>query len=172
MATTFTLIKTITVGSGGASSIDFTSIPSTYTDLCLKFSLRATFNNGGYVSQFIKFNSSTSGYSDRLLYGTGSATGSAASTPAYIEYAAYSTDSASTASTFGSGEIYIPNYSSSNYKSLSSDSVSENNATLALAGLTAALWSNSAAITSISIYHTSGNIAQYSSASLYGILKA
>jgi hypothetical protein len=163
------LIQTITVGSGGAASIDFTSIPATYTDLCLKFSLRASFNNGGYVSQFIKFNSSTSGYSDRLLYGTGSATGSGASTLAYIEWAAYSTDSAATASTFGSGEIYIPNAFGSNYKSLSSDSVSENNATLALAALTAGLWSNVAAINSISIYHTVGNIAQYSSASLYGI---
>ena len=40
MATTFTKIASVTVGSGGASSIDFTSIPSTYTDLCVKLSTR------------------------------------------------------------------------------------------------------------------------------------
>jgi hypothetical protein len=37
MANTFELIASSTVGSGGAANIDFTSIPATYTDLCLKF---------------------------------------------------------------------------------------------------------------------------------------
>jgi hypothetical protein len=40
MALTYTAIKTVTVGSGGAANIDFTSIPQTYTDLVLKVSAR------------------------------------------------------------------------------------------------------------------------------------
>ena len=44
MADTYTLISSVTVGAGGASSIDFTSIPATYTDLLVKFSLRTDFN--------------------------------------------------------------------------------------------------------------------------------
>ena len=40
MAVTFTQIASVTVGSGGAASIDFTSIPSTYTDLCIKTSIK------------------------------------------------------------------------------------------------------------------------------------
>ena len=44
MATTYTLISSVTVGSGGAASIEFTSIPSTYTDLVLKLSARSSRN--------------------------------------------------------------------------------------------------------------------------------
>jgi hypothetical protein len=37
MATTYEIIASVTVGSGGAANIEFTSIPATYTDLVLKF---------------------------------------------------------------------------------------------------------------------------------------
>ena len=46
MANTFQLISSTTVGAGGASSIDFTSIPSTYTDLVIKWSGRLTSTGG------------------------------------------------------------------------------------------------------------------------------
>ena len=54
MANTYTLISSVTVGSGGASSIDFTSIPATYTDLCLVWSGRSA---GSDVDTKITFNS-------------------------------------------------------------------------------------------------------------------
>jgi hypothetical protein len=38
MAATYKLIETVTVGSGGAANIEFTSIPQTYTDLKLVIS--------------------------------------------------------------------------------------------------------------------------------------
>jgi hypothetical protein len=66
-------------------------------------------------------------------------------------------------------EIYFPNYASATNKSFSIDSVTENNATLANQFLTAGLWSNTAAITSITLLAASGNLAYYSTASLYGI---
>jgi len=78
-------------------------------------------------------------------------------------------ESGYTASTFASGEMYIPNYAGSNSKSFSADSVQETNASLAYSYLMAGLWSNSSAITSIALTPFTGNFAQYSTATLYGI---
>ena len=66
MANTYTLISSVTVGSGGASSIEFTSIPSTYTDLLLNFSGRSNTNqaSGGFACK-IEFNGSSSNLSAR-----------------------------------------------------------------------------------------------------------
>lgn len=169
MPNTYTLIASSTVGAGGASSIDFTSIPSTYTDLIVKFSGRDNRSANG-TDVYIGFNSSTSNLTMRRLYGDGSAaySGSGSTGNIGIESAA-----SSTASTFGNIEVYIPNYAGSNNKSYSADGVSENNASgagSAFAQLTAGLWSITSAITSISITPVSGNsFVQYSTAYLYGI---
>lgn len=172
MANTFELISSVTVGSGGAASIDFTSIPSTYTDLCIKFSLLTSYSSN-YISAQVTFNGSTSGYSNRMVYGLGSgAPASASGSGSYIDWAAYGTGTTATASTFGNGEIYIPNYAGSTNKSISADSVSENNATQAIAALTAGLWSNTAAINRVTLTGNGGNIAQYSTAYLYGVKNA
>jgi hypothetical protein len=158
------LIETKTVGSGGAASIDFTSIPQTYTDLVLKVSARSTDNTGDLG---IKLNTSTSSFSRRVLRGSGSA---ASSTSGSDNYVGGLNPSTYTASTFGNAEIYIPNYAGSTNKSISVDSITENNATEAFAFMIASLWSNTAAITGISLYNfTSGNLAEHSTASLYGI---
>ena len=176
MANTFTLISTITVGSGGASSIDFTSIPSTFTDLCLKVSGRSAQTGTAQDYGSLQFNGSTSGYSNRELIGTGSAAASANTSSQNQLYFTWVYPAASaTASTFCNMDIYIPNYGGTNYKSVSIDGVPENNTTLiTYTTLSAGLWSNTAAITSIKLLmsNLSQNFAQYSSASLYGILKA
>jgi len=164
MATTYEAIATVTVGSGGAANIEFTSIPATYTDLLLMHSTRQ--NAGNAPSLLIKFNSSTSNFSSRYLIGSGS-TASSGTSPA--NYAGNSDGSSNTASTFANGSIYIPNYAGSNYKSYSVDDVQENNATEAYATLIAGLWSNTAAITSITLYNASNSFVQYSTATLYGI---
>ena len=167
MANTFTLIASSTVGSGGASTIDFTSIPQTYTDLCLKLSGRLS--SGSYGNMQVTFNGSTSGYSNRYLQGDGSSASSASGNTTSL-YLAISNSSGGT-STFSSGEMYIPNYTGSANKSTSTDSVQEDNATTGILRLIAGLWSNTAAITSISIFPEPayGNIVQYSTAYLYGI---
>jgi hypothetical protein len=79
-----------------------------------------------------------------------------------------------TASTFGSVDIYIPNYTDTGaQQSLSADSVSENNASTSYARSTAGLWQNNAAITSISIIPYLGTLwQQYTTATLYGISKS
>jgi hypothetical protein len=165
MANTYTLIASSTVGSGGAADITFSSIAATYTDLVILLSARTT--SGTADATRMVFNGSTSSYTARLLEGNGATVSSAQPSPAYF-IGTYN-PSGATASTFSSHFVYVPNYAGSTNKSFSVDSVTENNATTAYANLTAGLWSNSAAITSIKIDLAQGNLAQYSTATLYGI---
>jgi hypothetical protein len=176
MANTYVQIgSTVTVGAGGASSIDFTSIPSTYTDLVVKHSLRsaisATLNDC-----YLRFNSSTSGYSERMLYNSsGTAVGSASNSAGNIAWAGTMPAGTATANIFGNTEIYIPNYASSTtFKSISFDTSGENNSTTNWSlMLNSGLWSNNSAITSVTLYPASSStFVQYSTATLYGILKS
>lgn len=167
MANTFVKIASVTVGSGGAANITFSSIPSTYTDLVVKSSTRQTSTSVAYAT--INFNGSSANFTYRSIEGDGSTVGSfngATGAFGVVNPSGY------TANTFANIEFYIPNYTSSNYKSYSSDSVSETNATGAYADLIAGLWSNTAAITSIELTPGAGNFAQYSTATLYGIKKS
>jgi len=160
---TMTLIASNTVGSGGVSSVTFSSIPATYTDLVLKATMReATYN--GYTA-YLSFNGLTTNRTSRLVQGNGSAAGSGSDSDINFVINGSST----TANTFSSTDIYIPNYTSSNFKSVSIDGVTEDNATFAIARLSAGLWSSTAAITSIGITVSIGNIAANSTFYLYGI---
>lgn len=169
MPVTYKKIASVTVGSGGAASMEFTSIPSTYTDLIVKISGRmARATNGGSV--VLSLNGSTSNFTYRSVYGQGSSAVSTNGSTGLIGFAPGAND---TASTFGNMEIYIPNYAGSTNKSVSVDSVSENNATEGYDALYAVLWSNTAAITSLNVKDNgASNWVQYSTATLYGISKS
>lgn len=166
MPTTYEAIATVTVGSGGAANISFTSIPQTYTDLVIKVSARTNWSNSVNADGInIRPNGSTTNRTARRLYGSGSAAGSDTN----INPIAAS-NASSTASTFGNAEIYIPNYTSANNKSISIDGVSETNGTTTYAGFSAFLWSNTSAITSLELHPENGtSFDQYSTATLYGI---
>ena len=159
-------IATVEVGSAGASSIAFSSIPQGYTDLCLKVSLRGS-TSQVYDVLNMEFNSNTN-FNWKKLEGSGSAASSASATN--NSNIAVMTGANATASTFGSADIYIPNYTGSTNKSVSVDSVSENNATTAYADFYASIWNNTAAITSITLTPQTSPFVQYSTATLYGIL--
>jgi hypothetical protein len=166
------LIATTTVGSGGAASIDFDNIPATYTDLYLLVSARGETSNSNACQLY--FNNTTSNYSWRRLSGDGSSAFSDSTagggTTSYIRH--IGTNPANyTASTFGSINFYIPNYAGSTNKSVSGDGVTENNATESIQTLIAGLWSNTAAITRVTIIPDSGDFNEHSVASLYGITK-
>jgi hypothetical protein len=162
MATTYTLIDKTTLGSN-QSSITFSSIPSTYTDLLLKVSLRSDRTEVDEVAYF-KPNNSTTGLSYKRLRGNGTGAGSSSDNGFYVN------GNTTTSNSFSNSELYLPNYASSNFKSWSIDAVMENNATEAYTALTAGLWSNTAAITSIVITPVFGsNWVTNSSAYLYGI---
>jgi hypothetical protein len=164
------LITSVTVGSGGVASVTLPAtgtIPATYTDLKVVVSSRSA-RGGGQVSDgvAIQFNGSTSNLSMRYLDGNGSSAGSSTDTAIWTRTSA----SGATASTFGNAEFYIPNYTSSSFKSVSVDGVSENNATSAFAMLSAGLWSNTAAITSIRLVSINAeNFVEGSTFYLYGI---
>lgn len=166
---TFTQIgSAVTVGAGGAASIDFTSIPSTYTDLVVKLSSRTARAN---VVDFIQinFNGSATSFTARGIEGNGSSAASFTDTV----FIGSTSGSSSTASTFGTLEVYIPNYTGSTNKSYSVDAVGENNGTTAYSDLVAGLWSNTAAITSIKLLSaTASNFSQYTTAYLYGVSNA
>lgn len=167
-------IASVTVGAGGQANIEFTSIPATYTDLCLKASLRdAELSvNNAFIFQF-NGETATTNYSGRWLYGTGSAAASLTRSGSGGQYWGESNSANSTTSTFANIEFYIPNYAGSTNKSVSVDVATENNATTADVILSAALWSNVNAITSILIKPNGGvNFAQHSTAVLYGISKS
>jgi hypothetical protein len=172
MANTFTLIASSTVGSGGATTIEFTSIPSTYTDLVVKWSLREETGTAGVFK--ITFNNSGSGYTAKQLYGSGSVAGSDNNyNGTWYGFEGAIGASNTTANTYSNGEIYIPNYAGSANKSMSVDSVIETNGTNAYMAISAGLWSNSAAITSIKFQIYNGtDFNQYSSAYLYGVKNA
>jgi len=166
MANTYTLIASSTVGSGGAAYVEFTSIPATYTDLLVRLSLRSD-QAAVYASSTILLNGSTANFTYKFVYGEGA---TAASFGGSTNLSADQNGDTATASTFSNADFYIPNYLSSNYKSISQDSVTENNGTTAYAELGALLWSNSAAITSVRVSAASTKLwKQYSTAYLYGI---
>ena len=106
MADTYTLISSVTVGAGGASSMTFSSIPQTYTDLVIKVSGRNADTGGGNAR--LRFNSDTTSgnYAYRSLYtsnGTSAASGNS-TTAAFAGYVV-TDDTGWTANTFGNGEI-------------------------------------------------------------------
>ena len=173
MATTYTLIASSTVGSGGSATITFSSIPATYTDLKVVFSTRSTSSaESPFNNQRLRFNSDTgNNYSVRGLFGDGGSVSSGTNSDTSILYN-YANANNTTSNTFSNGEIYIPNYTSSNQKSVSIDGVVENNATSAFANFTAGRWTGTAAITTISLTDANGSFVQYSTAYLYGISNA
>lgn len=164
MTATYELITSSTVGSGGVSSVTFSSIPQTYTDLLIVTSTR---NTGGSTGTGINvaLNGSTTP-TGKILYGDGSSATSANNNSSMI-----SNDNNLTASAFANASLYIPNYAGSNAKSASGDSVNEANQAGVYAVLYANIWSSfTSAITSLQFTLANGaNFMQYSTFYLYGI---
>ena len=169
MPNTYTLISS-NVLTSSAASVTFSSIPATYTDLVLKYASRSDTST---TSLNITFNSDTAtNYSSTYLYGDGTNAVSGRDTSvANINEAVKSNASASTANTFTNNEIYIPSYTVSQNKPLSSFTAMElNSATNTYVGAGAHLWRNTAAVSSIQLALAGGaNFVSGSSFYLYGI---
>jgi hypothetical protein len=159
---TMTLVETVTLGSAQASMV-FSNIPQTATDLYLVYSAR---NVGDGRTVDLSLNGSQTGFSMKMLQGNGSAAVSASGS----YDGGLSNPSSTTTSTFSNTSIYFANYSGSTNKSWSMDTTYENNNTLAYTKIQAGTWSNTAAITSITLTGF-GNFAAGSTASLYTITK-
>jgi hypothetical protein len=151
-------IATVDVGSGGLSTVTFSSIPQTYTHLQLICS-----NNSGNSN--IQFNGDTgTNYSRHYLYGNGSTATSGANTSTtsmgIIDYTG-------TADIFTANIVDILDYTNTNknktVRVLSGVDTNGAGAVLLYSGL----WRSTAAISTITI--TGGTAAQYSTFQLYGI---
>jgi hypothetical protein len=157
--------------SVSTASVTLSNIPQTgYTDLKIVLSSRNASSGIGTVR--MGFNGSTaSNYNYRYLQGTGTAAQSslgsnAASTANEV---ALMNGNTSVANTFSNTEIYIPNYTSSDAKSWSADSVEEENGVTAYVRMTAGRWALTNAISSITFTPDAGSFAANSTFSIYGI---
>jgi len=164
-------IATTTVGSGGSSTVSFTSIPSTYKHLQIRWLARSTATGGDSASSVrMKINSSAGTYKSHGLVGTGASAVAADLSNSTGEFTYYSLPNDSvTASMFGAGVIDVLDYTNT----------SKNKVTRMLSGfdkngggqvsLQSQLWVDTSAITQIDFTLSTGNFTQYSSFALYGI---
>lgn len=166
------LIATVTVGAGGAASMELPGIPATFDDLALVVSARVT-NVGIYEQDLaITFNGNTSNRISRRLFGNATSNGlSQSRTDLLIGQVVSALNSTPS---FSKTSVYIPNYRLATAKSYSSDSgqVAFASADGNWANLIAGTWSDNAAISSIQIFPSSGTFVQGTTASLYGIRSA
>lgn len=173
MPATYTLINSNVLTSSTAS-VTFSSIPSTYTDLVVRMSLRAEDTDpGGDRIKVVLNGNSSSIYSMTNIVGFGSGGyGSAAlSSQTYLTLR-YTNQGGMTTNAFGSAELYIPSYTVSQNKPMNGMSVQETNSASARMSATAGLFSSTSAITSMEFLPYSGNWLTGSSFYLYGISNA
>lgn len=167
---TMEVIQHIELGTA-ATSIDFNSIPTTFDDLQVVYSLRGVGSSAGAVTISMGVLLNGSGGTTRRLSGNGSSASSGSLSGDL--YPGEFPGTTATSSTFSNGSFYVPNYRSAVAKSISFDNVLENNATEAQQNISAGLSTTTSAVTSITLrtYGAASNVsfAQGSSATLYGI---
>jgi hypothetical protein len=162
-------IATVTVGSGGQSTISFTSIPSTYTHLQIRGIARCASSTADSAMTFNSDSSSGSYFANHQFYGEGLGSISASTSPASTKAEPlYTPGSGVTSSIFAGFVVDILDYQNTN----------KNKTVRSLAGWDAnasgyivyrsCLWMKTEAISRID-WTVTGNWAQYSSFALYGI---
>lgn len=156
---TYTPIQTYTLGSN--TTVTFSSIPQTYTDLILVTEATGTTNG----AMDVRFNGDTgSNYSRTGLYGDGTTAGS------YRNNLAYGLIAAGASSNRAIAITHFMNYSNSTtFKDyLSRDS------TPSATGIALYMWRNTAAITTIALTGDpiGSNIGAGSTLTLYGVTAA
>jgi hypothetical protein len=175
MPANYVLLEKLVVGAAGSTGVAFQNIPQTgYTDLLIKVSGRSstTGNQRNAIDLSLTFNGNSTGYSSKILTanpGVDNPPISVSNAGSSIVWAGEVANGDSTSNTFGNFDIYIPNYASSNHKSISVDSVTENNSSNSELRLATGLWANTAAITQVTL--SGGGLLQHTSFHLYGIAK-
>ena len=166
--TDFESIATVTVGSGGQSTISFSSIPSTYTHLQIRSAAKST--STGQAAR-LTFNSDTnSNYANHYLFSNGSSApyaGGESSVTRVNIYAFYADNSVS--NVFGPAIVDILDYTNTNKNKVTRCLSGFDQTTAGNLGFQSGLWMNTSAITSITLAPQNGNWAQHSSFALYGI---
>lgn len=171
MGLTYTLINGITGSgnpytvptSGNVSTITFSNIPSTYTDLVVRVSARSS--AASPEGTYILFNGTTANFSGTYIIGDGG-------TPGIGNIARYigSIFGGGNTNAFNCSYIYIPNYAVAATKTFTVTNCAENSGTQGYNNIMGGQWADNTAISSIGI--TSTGFTQNSSFTLYGITKA
>jgi hypothetical protein len=176
--TAFDSIQTITVGSGGQSTISFTSIPTTYTHLQIRAMSRTNYasGTGGGIENYIRVGNGSvdtgSNYTIHELAGNGSTARAGAATSQTKSLLGYSPRNADLANTFGVYVCDILDYANTNkYKTFRSFAGhSMNGSADGDVELFSGLWMSTSAINTIEISTLAAtNFTQYSTIALYGI---
>ena len=168
MANTYTLIGSAT-GTGSSAVLSFTSIPQTYTDLVIQCSLR---DSGAGTNDWAKLTlNGIGGTSNNAIYlrGDGSTAASSSGLTSNFIRGVIANSVTSASGIFAANTIYIANYTSSVYKSVSIDGGQEDNITTNYNVISSGLLTNNSAITSVELTSSSGNWVLYANAYLYGI---
>lgn len=173
----FESIATVTVGSGGASSITFSDIPAGFQHLQVRAQTRNTQNVGG-DNVVMHFNSDTTYTNYRSHYLDGNGTAAAAGTfqltwATGTVIAENVADALYTSSIFSGIVVDILDYAStSKYKTIRSLAGSDNNGSGRIA-VCSAVWMSTSAVTGLTVKCYPGNVsstlAQYSTVALYGV---
>ena len=174
MANTYTLISSTTLGST-SQSVTFSSIPSTYTDLAIKMSIRSDRANTWFIPTIRFNNDSGSNYSWQYIrYDAGSLGGNRSVNQSY-GWVGVGTGSTSATNFFGISDVYISNYSSSLNKSFTAYGVTANTNSTTHTYTNTGLWRNTSAVSTIVLdasLESGGNFVSGSSFYLYGISKS
>lgn len=170
VTSSFESIATQTLGST-TSSITFSSIPSTYSSLQIRFMSRVASGSQNVATLFYYLNGDTTSanYYSHRLYGTGSSANAFSSNSNQL---AFSLETYST-TTFGAGIIDIQDYASTAKTTTTRvmtgfDTNSGPGGTQNIA-LCSSLWNNTSAVNSITLYSSTGSWAANSTFALYGI---
>lgn len=168
--TSYDAIATITVGSGGASNVEFTSIPGTYAHLQLRVLARTTRTGNDTDYMNVTFNSDTgANYTYHYVQGDGSSAGAGTANSINQAYSSYIAAADASASVFGTNILDILDYSNTNKnKTLRFLGGMDTNGSGKVA-LMSDLWRSTSAITSIKFTPSTGSFVQYSHFALYGI---
>ena len=160
-------IATVTVGAGGSSAIDFTSIPTTYKHLQIRASYQGSLQDKNVWLQVGNGSVDTgANYSSHYLYGFGSGTGAAAATSeSKMSLLAFYYTENNTA-------VFVMDlleYANTNtYKTVRSLHGNDSNG-IGQVGLSSGSWRSTSAINTIKLTLSAGNFQQYSKIALYGI---
>ena len=166
MPTTYEPIATQTLGSSSAT-IDFTSIPATYTDLRVVLTAVAS---AGTPNVYLRFNSDTAtNYSRTLINGDGANVSSTNSTSVTRIQTPAGTSLSTTIPTLITYDVF--SYGGSTFKTVLLSFSTDRNGSGNVSSMVA-LWRSASAITSVNLSTPTDAFGIGTTATLYGIKNA
>ncbi len=167
----FESIATVTVGSGGAANIEFTSIPGTYQHLQIRGLTKSDSASADSQWFYLQVNSDTaSNYNSHQLYGTGASAVATNNSSDAIRLGG-SVRSSAASQMFTAHVIDILDYAntSKNTTFRSFSGWDTNNTTTGVVWQSSGLWRSTSAVTSLKFGIIVENFVQHSTFALYGV---